>query len=65
MCTDLLIVWPAGVLDELRDRKVMAVIAGDREKIAQSLRGKGHDVLEADPTLRKRSWTRTSSRRRR
>ena len=42
----------ASVLDELRDRNVMAVIVDDREKIAQNLRGKGHDVLEADPTLR-------------
>ena len=42
----------ASVLDELRDRNVMAVIVDDREKIAQSLRGKGHDVLEEDPTLR-------------
>ncbi len=42
----------ASVLDELRDRNVMTVIVDDREKIAQSLSGKGHDVLEADPTLR-------------
>ena len=42
----------ASVLDELRDRNVMAVIVDDREKVAQSLRGKGHDVLEEDPTLR-------------
>ncbi len=42
----------ASVLDELRDRNVVAVIVDDREKIAQSLRGKGHDVLEEDPTLR-------------
>ncbi len=42
----------ASVLDELRDRSVMVVIVDDREKIAQSLRGKGHDVLEEDPTLR-------------
>ena len=42
----------ASVLDELRDRNVMVVIVDDREKVAQSLRGKGHDVLEADPTLR-------------
>ena len=42
----------ASVLDELRDRNVMAVIVDDREKIAQSLRGKGYDVLEEDPTLR-------------
>ena len=42
----------ASVIDELRDRNVMAVIVDDDEKVAQSLRGKGHDVLEADPTLR-------------
>ena len=42
----------ASVIDELRDRNVMAVIVDDNEKVAQSLRGKGHDVLEADPTLR-------------
>ena len=42
----------ASVLDELRDRNVMVVIVDDREKVAQSLSGKGHDVLEADPTLR-------------
>ncbi len=42
----------ASVLDELRDRNVLAVIVDDDEKVAQSLRGKGHDVLEADPTLR-------------
>ena len=42
----------ASVLDELRDRNVMAVIIDDREKVAQTLSGKGHDVLEADPTLR-------------
>ena len=41
----------ASILDELRDRNVMSVIVDDREKIAQSLSGKGHDVLEADPTL--------------
>ena len=42
----------ASVIDELRDRNVMAVIVDDDEKVAQNLRGKGHDVLEADPTLR-------------
>jgi voltage-gated potassium channel len=42
----------ASILDELRDRNVMVVIVDDREKVAQSLSGKGHDVLEGDPTLR-------------
>ena len=42
----------ASVIDELRDRNVPFVIVDDREKIAQNLRGKGHDVLEGDPTLR-------------
>ena len=42
----------ASVIDELRDRGVMFVIVEDDEKVAQSLRGKGHNVLEGDPTLR-------------
>ena len=42
----------ASIIDELRDRGVTALIVDDRQDIAQSLRGKGHDVLEADPTLR-------------
>ena len=42
----------ASVIDELRDRGVMFVIVEDDEKVAQNLRGKGHDVLEGDPTLR-------------
>ena len=42
----------ASIIDELRDRGVTALIVDDRQNIAQSLRGKGHDVLEADPTLR-------------
>ena len=42
----------ASVIDELRERRVSLVIVDDREKVVQQLRGKGHDVLEADPTLR-------------
>ena len=40
------------VMDELRDRSVPVVIIDDRERVAQLLRTKGHDVLEGDPTLR-------------
>ena len=40
------------VVDELRDRDVRVVIVDDRERVAQLLRTKGHDVLEGDPTLR-------------
>ena len=40
------------VVDELRDRGVPVVIVDDRERVAQLLRTKGHDVLEGDPTLR-------------
>jgi voltage-gated potassium channel len=42
----------ASVIDELRERRVSVVIVDDREKVVQQLRGKGHDVLEGDPTLR-------------
>ena len=42
----------ASVVDELRDRGVPVVIIDDRERVAQILRAKGHDVLEGDPTLR-------------
>ena len=42
----------ASVVDELRDRDIPVVIVDDREKVAQYLRAKGHDVLEGDPTLR-------------
>lgn len=42
----------ASVVDELRDRNVAVVIIDDRERVAQLLRTKGHDVLEGDPTLR-------------
>ncbi len=42
----------ASVVDELRDRNVAVVIVDDRERVAQLLRTKGHDVLEGDPTLR-------------
>ena len=41
----------ATVIDELRERRVAVVIVDDRDKVVQQLRGKGHDVLEADPTL--------------
>ena len=42
----------ASVIDEMRDRGVVVVIVDDREKVAQQLRDKGHEVLEGDPTLR-------------
>ena len=42
----------ASVVDELRDRDVAVLIVDDRERMAQLLRAKGHDVLEGDPTLR-------------
>ena len=42
----------ASVVDELRDRRMQVVIIDDRERVAQILRAKGHDVLEGDPTLR-------------
>ena len=42
----------ASVIDELRDRGEVVVIVDEREKVAQQLRDKGHEVLEGDPTLR-------------
>ena len=42
----------ASIIAELRERRVSVLIVDDREKVVQQLLAKGHDVLEADPTLR-------------
>ena len=55
----------ASVVDELRDRRVQVVIIDDRERVAQILRAKGHDVLEATPRCARPCWMPTSLRRKR